>query len=849
LSLLPALPAALAAVGLLLLPALAWLLLLPRREREALEPDEALFLATGSAVALAAWVGLVLAELGRFSLTGAGALLGGASALVIGLRRRELGTALRRPSSRRLVLGSLAVFALAFALQARPSEYLVGGRDPGAYVGAMGLIARSGGIAFEDPAVLSIPREDRELFYRHPDAPDRSWGRFMGFNLESTTSGRVVPQFFHLFPAFGAYLFQAMGVKGALATPVVFGILGTLAVLFALRRLLGPEAALLGALLLATNVVQVWFARYPMSEGMSQFLVFLGLLAFAHWEERGHAAFGVLAGAALGLTLLVRIDSVLIAAPLGAWALVRLAQGLSWRRLAALALPFGLLALHAAGHALLFARSYARDIVDRPYWRQPLPVWITAAVLAVAVLALAPRLGRELARIGPPAEKLRLGLSLLLVALALYAWFLRPELSAWAGADGNREATALADPAWLRSLGFHRLAAHDAQALVRLGWFVTPLGIVLGVGGLLWTLRCWRSRQLFLLLLALAFGLFYLYKIRVFNDYYFAMRRYVPVVLPALLGYAGLLLWQGLRRGGWRRGLAAAAGLVLAALFARDTARVWRHVDWKGAVAFTGDVARRFGPRDVVVFEQAQHIHLLSLPLWSVWGVNVLELARFDPDPRQLAHLIRSWRGRYRNIYFVYTYRSDLCSLFLQRVEPFRFFSYEWERGYAEPPDEPVPQILSFSLARVVDPEQLSVPPVDELNVGGTDDAFVSAGFYEKEGGGDHTYRWTGRCASIYLPGARAGGRVELTASVGVRPPSRPAEVTVSLSGVELGRFTVGAERDAHEVPLPDPLPPGPPLLRLDVPAWRPINELPGSQDTRDLGIMVERVRLRAPER
>src|SRR5688572_30986764 len=41
--------------------------------------------------------------------------------------------------------------------------------------------------------------------------------------LENPETGRVVPEHFHLFPAFGAYLFQTMGVKGALATPCVFG--------------------------------------------------------------------------------------------------------------------------------------------------------------------------------------------------------------------------------------------------------------------------------------------------------------------------------------------------------------------------------------------------------------------------------------------------------------------------------------------------------------------------------------------------------------------------------------------------------------------------------------------------
>src|SRR5262249_44900363 len=159
----------------------------------------------------------------------------------------------------------------------------------------------------------------------------------------SPRTGRVFPQFFHLFPVFGAYLFQAMGVKGALGTPPVFGVLATLGVFFVLRRLLGGAPALLGTLLLALNVVQVWFARYPMSEGMSQFLIFLGLLALLHWEERGGTAFGALAGAAFGISLLVRIDSVLIAAPIALYFAIRRAQrDLPLRQALAVLLPFGL---------------------------------------------------------------------------------------------------------------------------------------------------------------------------------------------------------------------------------------------------------------------------------------------------------------------------------------------------------------------------------------------------------------------------------------------------------------------------------------------------------------------------
>jgi hypothetical protein len=130
------------------------------------------------------------------------------------------------------------------------------------------------------------------------------------------------------------------------------------------------------------------------------------------------------------------------------------------------------------------------------------------------------------------------------------------------------------------------------------------------------------------------------------------------------------------------------------------------------------------------------------------------------------------------------------------------------------------------------------------VDVGGTDDVLVS-GFYDKEGGGARTYRWTGSCASVYLPGARPGAEVALTAGVGRRPATRPALVEATLSGRPLGSFAAGPEWADHTLRLPDPLPPGPAVLRLDVPAWRPVNTDPTATDTRDLGVMVDRVRIR----
>jgi len=846
-------PAILAGLVLFLVPGAVALACLRAEDREALGLDEALFAVVAISVCASAWTALVLAEAGRFSLLRAALILavGSTVAALAAASRHRLAWPWPRGRGRgwRALAPAAAVLAAALALQTRPSEYVMGGRDPGTYVATMALIARTGGIAYVDPVVLSIPPEDVELFYRNPGEPDYTWGRFMGMPLERPQTGKVVPELFHLFPAFGAYLFQAARLHGALATPCLFGVLGTMAIFFAWRRVFGTAVAVVAALLVSINVIQVWFARYPMSEAMAQFLAFTGLWAFAVWEERRSGAFGVLAGVAFGLGLLARIDGVLIVIPLALYVLHHRARGaLPWSRSRAVLVPFLLLAAHTALHSLFWARKYVLAVADRPYWRQPPWVWAAAAVVLAGVLLTVHRLEPHVVRfVEGRAPRLRQWAGVVLVLLAAYAYFLRPRLSAWAGADGNT-SPPLAHRGWLVALGFRRLAAHDAQSLVRLGWFVSWVVLLLALAGLLLLLRRGQPRWLFPLLVAGTYSLFFLYKVRVWNDYYFAMRRFMPVVIPSLLALAAVALAASWARGRSGRAAAVALTLVVAALYLRDTLPLARYRDWENSVRFVDDLARRFGPRDVVIFEQQKSTHLLSLPLWSAEGVEALELARWTPDPARLQHLVEAWRGRYRGIYFVHTPSTDLCGLFLQRVEDVSFGTYEWERAYGAKPRRPEPRALHFRISRVVPPQDLQVPPLREVDVGGSDDLQVS-GFFDKEGGGEHTYRWTGRCASVYLPGARAGDVVTLTSSYGLRPAATPVPVKVSLGGALVGSFAATREWSERSLRLPDPLPPGPPVLRLDVPAFRPANVLPGATDARDLGIMVDRIALSSAPR
>lgn len=839
----------------------------PARARLAL--DERLFLIAAVSVGASAWLALLLAELSMFGTVRAAVveLLACAGVWLFAYRGgARPAWPLREPGPLKGLTPTLVVLLAAFALQARPSEYIVGGRDPGAYVSAMGVIARTGAITHEDPVVASIPAEDLSLFYTNldeppfrftldvkEDKPQPSWPRFMGFELDHPKSGLVTPQFFHLFPAFGAYLYETMGVRGALATPPIFGIFGTLAAFFLARRMFGVVVATVGALGLATTVLQVWFARYPVSEGFSQFLILAGLLAHRLDLDLEERAFGWLAGVFWGLTLLVRIDGILLIVPVLAWVGVEvLAREGRWRsRVLSVVLPFGLLLSHSILHAVLFSRRYAHQILTRRYWNHPPSFWLFTflafGVLAFLVWRNGPRLMRA-AR--AHAEALRVTTIVLLGVLVLYTLALRPTLSAWAGGDGNPKAERLADPGVLQAMGFNRLAAHDAQALKRYSWFVGAPALALSLLGLGLLLRRAGRHEVLPLAVLLVFSGFYFYKIRVFNDYFFAMRRYVPVTLPFTFILAALAVVTLARRSrGWRIG-AWAAGLLALVASVWNTQPILTYVDWKGSVKFVADVARRFGPRDVVLFEQPKSIHLLSLPLWGLYGANALEFRRFNPDPERLQHLVNAWRPLYRNIYFVTSYRTDVCGLFLERTQNFRFTSEEFEWTYDRVPSKPAPRSVEFYLSRLIEPESLKVTNDPLIDIGGSGDPQTS-GFFEPEATGERTYRWTGGCldekgnatGSIYVPAASAGARVRIRATAHLRPPNaKPAEVKVFFNDVLAGGFTADATWRDFEVTLPAPLPPGSKILRLDVPAWRPTNTDPLATDSRDLGIMVDSV-------
>ncbi|RSN68818.1 hypothetical protein [Actinomadura sp. WAC 06369] len=341
------------------------------------------------ALIVAAWlaVSLPLLLAGVFHPAPALALFAPAAALMLryGLRTgtREGAPPVLDGTTRRSVAGVLAVVGAFTAYQvAMCSEQIIVRRDPASYVQFAVWLAEHGS--------LPIPQDrwafggaDPALAFESP-----------AFYAEG---GAIVPQFMAGFPIVltpGGWL---AGAHGILLTAPLLGACCVLAFAGLVARLVGPRWAPAGALLLAATLPMLWASRNTLSE-LPAIVLLLGGLSLLY-DARGDdprtaRAKHLLAGLALGLIVLVRIDGLRDVLPL--LALAGLLVGL--RRREGYRLAGGLLLGIAAGltEGVVLSRPYLEYLRGSVVPLLAIAAGVAAATVLLAVLLRADRTNARL---------------------------------------------------------------------------------------------------------------------------------------------------------------------------------------------------------------------------------------------------------------------------------------------------------------------------------------------------------------------------------------------------------------------------------------------------------------------
>jgi hypothetical protein len=580
--------------------------------------------------------------------------------IVAGLTWRLAPEAVR--PTRPAVLGTVAAVAIAVAwvlLNAGyVSEYFVVVRDPAVYTLRAIWLTHHPSPNLANPHALQGARGVADAY------TDTSGFFQAGPKWE--------PQGSSLVPALLAVGGWVAGVTGVLTANLVIGALGLLALYAVGRRLLGPIWALAPVLALATSMPMVAFSRAPYTEPTAMILALAGLGLLASTLTPRSAgpprapAIGqaVLAGLVIGATFLVRPDGLLavLGASLGLGVLTVFARAADRRQ----RLRIIVVAFHAGAAVsvvLTFIDLGHNSVVyEATSWTQlkPLTIAVGLASALVIGICLAPsprRLRDLLARREHPLAAVAAGL----VLLGFTVLAVRPLVYTVHASTHTLAAAAIKVRQAALNLPVDGSRTYDENTVTWLSWYYSwPLVILgaIGAAGLTYGVARRRATAAVPLLGVLGVSsALYLNRSEITPDQIWAMRRYLPVVVPL-----GLLLAAGVLRTAWcqlhdRPGAAgssqrrwvrsaqgglAVAGLALALAPALSWGQTFTVAQYGGDRALLSRLCATVAGSDVIIADRGPGGTIFLPGLRVQCGVQAVLAA--DPTPAALAQIAANWR-------------------------------------------------------------------------------------------------------------------------------------------------------------------------------------------------------------
>lgn len=599
------------------------------------------------------WIALTIAELGVFSVyavTALGILLGTIGWLVA--HRQETHITLRWSRTQLAeIIFLTALIALTGVLYFRPHQFILGGADAGVYVNLGANLSRTGSWLIHNSDLSEIPQNDYTMLFReHPPYLIPRYIHLPGFYSSDNNAGKILPQFYPLHATWLAIAHGLGGLRANLSITPLWGLLGVLALYFAVREAFDRRLAAVATTILAVTPTQIWFARYPTAEVLTQFLLYSGFYAFARHIRRGETWSAVLAGLALGQVMLTRPDMYfLLGIPPVYAAYLHLKHRFGWRFWVFTGSMLAM-SLHSLIHAVCLDWPYLHNVYflgDSTIPKNLVVllggltfITITSAVFGKIVV----RHPSTLPRLKPIWRILLSMIAIGLVLLAAYAYFLRP-----LQADPTHKADY-----WY---GQSKIPDVEPYNLVRLGWYLSPLGVALGVLGVALIVHeringcTWA-----LVSIGIFFSILFLYNS--FNNphHVYVMRRYVPVVIPTFAIGAAYVILRLANRRSIGRMLAIVLFTAQISLMLCANWVMVRQVDHQGVVSQFHSLSAQISPEAIVLFNDDQPIGATAsfgTPLAYIDGRTVLDLQENRLDLERLDQLVQGWIAEERPVVVV----------------------------------------------------------------------------------------------------------------------------------------------------------------------------------------------------
>ena len=539
-------------------------------------------LPTVLSAALALMVGLLTAGLLLAMAGFHSAWLQGPGAIVIAIvMYRYLPIRTRDEPLPPAVVGLLVVLVLVvvgsnFALR---SELVIAGRDAATYANTASFLVDDGGLF---PTAIADPFVGEELDFSAPGFVVRDDGTFW-------------QQFLHSISTVYAFFGELFGKSAIFGVNAFVSGVAVLAVFAMARRLVPPWWALLAAIATAGTLPFAYYSRGTFSE-MATLLLAVGGLWAAHIALSEQPAVAVGSGLLLGAATMIRVDAWTLGVAIGALLVtsVWLAEDDAADTARRIFNGFAVTAALGLIDLALFSEPYLVNVGRLLLYL----VVATVGLRTVAPLFAAAPARRAMEAVGRHRQIAATVVTVGIVAATGYLWFvrpLRPPIMS-AGAYGL-------EPLQLRDGLPIEPRSYSEQSVWWLVWYLGIPVVGAAIAGVVVAAR--RSQApgtaalRFVLLAFVVPTAGYLVRPSINPDHIWAIRRFLPIVIPGLVILAvAVAAGTASRVEGRTRRRFVAAGLIAIGLIPialtsapliDDADRPGLEAQWKAVCASLGD--------------------------------------------------------------------------------------------------------------------------------------------------------------------------------------------------------------------------------------------------------------------
>lgn len=659
---------------------------------------EALFINISASLLISGWTGLILAELGYFSLMNLVMGLGFFSfmciILISKLKRKLSFKNLTKPKVNYKSIILIIILLAAVKLFFLPGENITLNQDDVVIVNHGVSIAHTGSVFGHDPIPNKV--KNKNLFY---DFRQKKY-LFPGFGFYfNEKTERIAFYYLDFYPVLLAVFYLIFGVKFFLYLTSLLALLSIISVYAAVKHLFSWEVGLLSSLFLTFSFPQIWFARYPCAEILTQFFIFSGLLMIILMLEHKKPFFAFFSGFIFSTLMLVRLDSLLTA-----WAfvifiiLLQFTKKLKPKMFSLLSLSFIIPYCWSLMHNYIF---------DKPYII--IPSKFTAFIKII--------FGAEFPGLHLTSFLLFYGSPVLLFMAAIliqrYTKII-PKLHSYIP-DFNWKKIHYISPLlitvpfiilYLTRYPYSDGLISQKQTLLIIQSFLTPVGLLLSIIGLViiahnhllnpYLLKHKKTLSILcFLLISIPHFIYYIF-LSLHNQPVFpwGFRRYIPIIYPFFiicLSYTLIKIFKYQFHSRLKPSIKlkstaskiVAFGLIgflfVSMLFQGINSGLLTHREFEGLIKDTKLLSSYFDRKSIILFFPISFLTGVSAPLKYIFNKNTILLPKLEANDdffRQIA----LWKSNNRSVYIassnpglINNRLSENCKLILRLRFPINF--------------------------------------------------------------------------------------------------------------------------------------------------------------------------------